>query len=337
MAKLQTYILKDWQLNSLNRYINAFPITTNDITNKENSVIFVSSDFLQNNINTVDTILRNDNKIIVTADFDAVLMNSVSPIENPNIYYLDDGVLISDSHNSRHFSVLSEFTSMQNILDDSLDISTNDRNNTFFALIGRHDDHRDMFVNRVYDTNIIDKGHVVYHDSKNLKQAVIDQLKPPLNNDNFCKNFDKPEENLKWKDGYANKSYYESYNLEVVLETTTKAHFITEKTIKVLSAKMPFLMIASPNFLKYLQNLGFKTFNEIWDESYDSIADDAQRIKCLCYILNDLISSNQIYSLAQQCNKILEHNACRVREIARTHADNKRNSIERIVNDITKY
>lgn len=45
--------------------------------------------------------------------------------------------------------------------------------------------------------------------------------------------------------------------------------FITEKLIKPIIFKTPFVVLGCPHTLKYLRYLGFKTFDCVFDESYD--------------------------------------------------------------------
>lgn len=45
--------------------------------------------------------------------------------------------------------------------------------------------------------------------------------------------------------------------------------FITEKTCKPILSLTPFIVNSSPHYLKFLKKLGFKTFGEWFDESYD--------------------------------------------------------------------
>ena len=52
---------------------------------------------------------------------------------------------------------------------------------------------------------------------------------------------------------------------------------ITEKTYKAISFH-PFIIVGGCGILKYLRSLGFKTFPEMFDESYDDIEDDYERI-----------------------------------------------------------
>ena len=54
-------------------------------------------------------------------------------------------------------------------------------------------------------------------------------------------------------------------------------HKITEKTYKTISFH-PFIIVGGCGILKYLRSLGFKTFPEMFDESYDDIEDNNERI-----------------------------------------------------------
>ena len=66
----------------------------------------------------------------------------------------------------------------------------------------------------------------------------------------------------------------------VVTETVfyyNKQH-LTEKIFKPIVSKQPFMLLAAPGNLAYLKSYGFKTFDSVIDESYDTIEDDNERI-----------------------------------------------------------
>jgi hypothetical protein len=44
----------------------------------------------------------------------------------------------------------------------------------------------------------------------------------------------------------------------------------------------PFIIYSNVNALKFIKERGYKTFPEIFDESYDSIEDDGLRLKVVC-------------------------------------------------------
>ena len=50
--------------------------------------------------------------------------------------------------------------------------------------------------------------------------------------------------------------------------------FISEKTWKPIMVGHPFIMVGNKNNLKFLKDLGYKTFDKWIDESYDDIEDE---------------------------------------------------------------
>jgi len=87
-------------------------------------------------------------------------------------------------------------------------------------------------------------------------------------------------------------------------------NYLTEKTFKPIINKRPFLLAASPGCLRNLQDLGFKTFNKYWDESYDTITNPSDRIIAIINILESLCQQpfeNLLAMLDDMC-PILEHN-----------------------------
>lgn len=54
--------------------------------------------------------------------------------------------------------------------------------------------------------------------------------------------------------------------------------YLSEKTFKGITAKRPFIILGPPGTLKELRNLGFRTFDSYFDESYDAIKDPADRM-----------------------------------------------------------
>lgn len=99
--------------------------------------------------------------------------------------------------------------------------------------------------------------------------------------------------------------------LYLVTETvaTGKRHHLTEKTFKPIAMGMPFILVGTQGSLRYLRQYGFKTFEGIWDESYDD-ADDNQRISRIASLLKSLdeLPKEAKQDLFEQCIPIIEHN-----------------------------
>ena len=99
--------------------------------------------------------------------------------------------------------------------------------------------------------------------------------------------------------------------LYLVTETvaTGRRHHLTEKTFKPIAMGMPFVIVGTQGSLKYLRSYGFRTFEGIWDESYDSAEDDVriERIASLLSSLDELpIEAKQ--DLFDQAQQVIEHN-----------------------------
>ena len=98
---------------------------------------------------------------------------------------------------------------------------------------------------------------------------------------------------------FLKQNYLDSY-FNIVTETCFEDGqiFLTEKIIKPLLGLQPFLVVSSPNYLKKLKELGFKTFNSLWDESYDTVLDNEDRL----IKIFDLITQISEWSL-EECEK----------------------------------
>jgi hypothetical protein len=84
---------------------------------------------------------------------------------------------------------------------------------------------------------------------------------------------------------------YNLANFNLLVETDIDQQFgflLSEKILKCLMSGMPFVVVATPHFLKYLKDLGFHTYNELWDESYDSELDYIKRIDKIVDLCNNL-------------------------------------------------
>jgi hypothetical protein len=89
-----------------------------------------------------------------------------------------------------------------------------------------------------------------------------------------------------------------------------RRHHLTEKTFKPIAIGMPFVLSAPAHSLTYLRNYGFKTFGDIWDESYDSEEDDYIRNECLVSLLYklDKLTAKEKQQMFEKCIPIIEHN-----------------------------
>jgi hypothetical protein len=73
---------------------------------------------------------------------------------------------------------------------------------------------------------------------------------------------------------------YQSTELEVVLETLFDDDRLqlTEKILRPIACGHPFMLLSTVGSLEYLRRYGFRTFDTIIDETYDTIQDPAERL-----------------------------------------------------------
>jgi hypothetical protein len=99
--------------------------------------------------------------------------------------------------------------------------------------------------------------------------------------------------------------------LYLVTETvaTGQRLHLTEKTFKPIALGMPFVIVGTKGSLEYLRSYGFRTFEGIWDESYDLAEDDVriERIASLLRSLDELPDTAK-QELFEAAHKVIEHN-----------------------------
>jgi hypothetical protein len=104
--------------------------------------------------------------------------------------------------------------------------------------------------------------------------------------------------------------YLNSY-IQIVTETNfSKDIFPTEKIINPMTVLQPFILFGAPGYLKYIKDLGFKTFDGFIDESYDLEYNDGKRFKMLCDEILRLskISLEELHNWYISIIPILEYN-----------------------------
>ena len=74
-------------------------------------------------------------------------------------------------------------------------------------------------------------------------------------------------------------------------------------------AGRPFIIMGSQHYLQNLRRLGFRTFNEFWDEGYDDY-DPTQRIKEIEKLIQSLANKSlkEMQVMLVKMKPILDHN-----------------------------
>lgn len=105
--------------------------------------------------------------------------------------------------------------------------------------------------------------------------------------------------------------HYHGFFVELVIETYVMGNtfFPTEKTIRPIIAKTPFIAMGPKNHLANLKNMGFKTFDQWWDESYD-YCEGVHRINEIKKVIKTIMSWSQekLQQILTEMESTLEHN-----------------------------
>ena len=104
---------------------------------------------------------------------------------------------------------------------------------------------------------------------------------------------------------------YQDIFIDIVSEShvTGNTFYTTEKIARPMWLKKPFIIFSSKDYLCYLRQLGFKTFNDFWDEDYDGYEGRERYLKILELI--DTLSKKSTAELNQMywdMKYTLDHN-----------------------------
>jgi hypothetical protein len=260
-------------------------------------------------------------------NFNKILYNIVKEVrpyyDLTNICYADEKLNIKPTEDTlKHLNFIHQCNSApvqsieHNIEKDKL----------FLTLNRRHKIHRTMLVGRIIEENLLDKSLVSFFpvcEGSNFKDSLMistylsDERKSNylkwldrefiLDNDYDTINSNRQVTNSKALTQLHKRSY-----ISVICETRFDENEIsvTEKTYKSIAHKHPFIIIGVPRFLSYLQDLGYRTFHPIIDESYDNIHDPELRFEAIISEMKRLsnLSLSELRTFQKEISAITEYN-----------------------------
>ena len=177
-------------------------------------------------------------------------------------------------------------------------------------LLGEANDNKDWLYKTIQNHPVFDKTFLTYFGkdttqgswSKDVvrpKKHTAETLGPLANRFNTqirCSDLFDP-------------AIYNATHYPAKIETTIHNDFamFSEKEAKPIIAKRPFVVFGSCGQLQAFKSLGFKTFDSVIDESYDTIVDKHERWTKALDSMLQLTSKNHIQVYNQLAN-VLIHN-----------------------------
>lgn len=105
--------------------------------------------------------------------------------------------------------------------------------------------------------------------------------------------------------------FYHKFDIELVAESYTRGDtfFVTEKTVRPISAGKPILLFGPKQFLQRLRSLGYETYGSLWDESYDYL-EGPERWSALKTVIDFImnLSSSELEILLSKATEIANRN-----------------------------
>lgn len=85
---------------------------------------------------------------------------------------------------------------------------------------------------------------------------------------------------------------------------------LSEKTVRPLVHRRPFIMVGAPYSLKMLRGYGFETFGKWFDESYDEITNHADRMTAILSLMDEIskMPMSSLEKILKDMAPALKHN-----------------------------
>jgi hypothetical protein len=115
--------------------------------------------------------------------------------------------------------------------------------------------------------------------------------------------------NNQWGEIYLKADPYLDTHFSLITETVFEYpySFRTEKIAKPLAIGHPFIVASNAGFYQDLQNLGFRTFNNVIDESFDAIEDNDQLLERIVLEVKWLCKQD-LAKFSEECYNICKYN-----------------------------
>ena len=196
------------------------------------------------------------------------------------------------------------------------------------ALARRFSAERGAIFHKIQTTEVLKENtfsslHNCYQSEKHL---LFNEIKTLLlkNTDEvlnwFDKNFDfvnghscdLTDQHTNWASDI-NPEIHRDTLVNVTIETHQRPSseiFLSEKTYRPIYTAQPFIIFGNPGTLRVLKEMGYKTFDKFWDESYDDDLPIAERLEKLFDVMIEIAQTpNEVLNrLMEDIEPILRHN-----------------------------
>jgi hypothetical protein len=197
----------------------------------------------------------------------------------------------------------------------------------FSLMCRRHRPWRTYLIKQLFESGLLEKFHFSYIGVSNLEEITTEKIVQDLKNINI-------DTSVEFKNFLNNRPYYlgthyanlystvpldaVQSDIHLVIEHAKfdeepdheYPQFVSEKTYKAILAGKPFIALSTPRFLDAVRSLGYKTFSEWINESYDLETDPKNRVDMIVAEIARInaLPESEYDELITNCNIIAEHN-----------------------------
>lgn len=206
---------------------------------------------------------------------------------------------------------------------------------TFLILNRRPRPHRIVLFTEIMKDELLKNNSIISMgginiDSKEQKSAKEDWVKTytTLLDGSYKHNiksgieFLEKHDNTKNHFADANLNYNLAFNINETLQLNTfvsvitetlfgnSTIFLSEKIFKPIFSCQPFIVLGNPFILRELRKLGFETFGDFWDESYDEETNFTKRVEKIIDLLHTINSksNDELLTLTNNMYSVLRKN-----------------------------
>lgn len=309
----------NWHLNEINESI---PRTTNfneflsNSSYQKISLLHVPFPYVNSFNDIVNQCIDNSNNVIILcSELHASTVEFITKYKHPKITYFINGFINNQSTKlwPDWFITSTDFYKTNNVLTQLDPYSVKEK--YFDILLGQRRTHRDIIYNGIKQLDLTPFVTMTYLTNHTIPLiAQPDWIWEP---GTILPNYD-------FNHSVTMVNYY-NYHLRLsqvipiqiynqtayslVAETNCDNHYMfpTEKIVKPILGRRLFIVFSGCHYLKHLRNLGFKTFDGIIDESYDTIYNLQTRGQLILEQIKYLVNQDQL-SILKQIQSITEHN-----------------------------
>lgn len=255
----------------------------------------------------------------IDGDPDRYLQFIRRKLQNYNVFIIASGYNSQYTLDKKHIYVLPFF--LLDVVRHTHITTINSLQNykkKFDVLLGMNKPHRDFIYQQIVNHDMLDdcylnlttnrfthKLQTIYR-SKDL--ADVEELSIANNMGSVLDSYAYLEDKGPRISHIVPWSIYNHSLYSIVSETNWCDYlFLSEKTAKALLTQRIFVFFGSAGTLEFIRLLGFRTFDEILDETYDSIQEDQDRFNRAWQQVLALYHAEP-YEMYRRCRDIVAHN-----------------------------